>query len=277
MARILQITDPHILPEGVLAYGQVDTGGALALTVETINAALPRIGPIDLVVVTGDLTDHGTAEEYARFKSIMAELTIGYVAIPGNHDDRDQMRAAFAGTQWMPPEGDIRWRMDVGDLTVLGLDTLVPSAPYGALSQHSLDWLRTQIATLDGRPLIVALHHPPVETGITQMDRQRLQRPAELETALGGYSGPCRIIAGHVHRLVFDTLGAVPVVIAPGTSHAVTLDLQVRRAGTFDMEPPGVLIHDSGTGEGKGDGKGIRTHLMPIGAFGGPHPFARRP
>jgi 3',5'-cyclic AMP phosphodiesterase CpdA len=269
LARILHISDPHVLPEGERAYGVVDTATALRHVVRQVNAALPRIGPIDLAVVTGDLTDHGTAQEYALFRQIMSGLTLDYVAIPGNHDSRPEMRAAFAGASWMPDVGEIRWRVDLEGLCVIGLDTHVPRAPHGALSAEALLWLEREIATLGARPLIVALHHPPVATGLTQMDRQGLADPEPLNRILAGHPGPCRIIAGHVHRMVLDTLGPTPVIIAPGTSHAVTLDLRAARAGTFDMEPGGVLIHDAG--------QTIRTHLMPIGDFAGPHPFAGRP
>ena len=62
MTRIIQISDPHIVPYGQLAYGQVDTAKALADCVETINRSLAEIGPVDMVIVTGDLTDFGTEE-----------------------------------------------------------------------------------------------------------------------------------------------------------------------------------------------------------------------
>ncbi|BBU56236.1 hypothetical protein KU6B_25010 [Mameliella alba] len=98
MPRILQITDPHVLTAGSLAYGVVDTGAALERTVAGIRTALPRIGPIDLVVVTGDLVDNGTAAQYARFIEIMDPLGLPLRAVPGNHDARDPMRDAFVST-----------------------------------------------------------------------------------------------------------------------------------------------------------------------------------
>ena len=51
MTRIIQISDPHIVPHGQLAYGQVDTAKALTDCVETINRSLPEIGPVDMVIV----------------------------------------------------------------------------------------------------------------------------------------------------------------------------------------------------------------------------------
>ena len=57
MTKIIQISDPHIVPKGQLAYGRVNTLDALNACVETINRILPDIGPVDLAIVTGDVTD----------------------------------------------------------------------------------------------------------------------------------------------------------------------------------------------------------------------------
>ena len=62
MTKIIQISDPHIVPYGQLAYGRVDTAAALANCVKTINRALPQLGTIDMAFVAGDLTDFGTPE-----------------------------------------------------------------------------------------------------------------------------------------------------------------------------------------------------------------------
>lgn len=266
MPRILQITDLHVLPRGTLAYGRVDTAGALERTVTAICAALTRIGPIDLVVVTGDLTDGGTAEEYATCRAILSTLPVDLLALPGNHDDREAMRAAFAQAPWMPPQGHIYWRRDIGDTCLIGLDTLVPGAPHGEVGPAQLDWLAEQVPDLQGCPLTVALHHPPIVTGMVQMDRQGLRDAEALSEVLTRHDGPCRIIAGHVHRMVTGFLGRVPVITAPGTSHAVALDLQPARNACFDMEPGGVLIHEMDAS--------LRSHLLPVGPFGGPYPFA---
>ncbi|MCK7477974.1 MAG: hypothetical protein M0C28_11495 [Candidatus Moduliflexus flocculans] len=59
---LCQISDPHIVDRGTLAYGKVDTPRhARALRA---RRSLPcRAGPTR-VVATGDLTDHGTPDEY---------------------------------------------------------------------------------------------------------------------------------------------------------------------------------------------------------------------
>lgn len=267
--RILQITDTHIVPEGTLAYGAVDTGAALTCVVETVNRLLPQIGPVDFAVVTGDLTDHGTAPEFARFRALMEDLAVPWLAVPGNHDRRAPMRAAFAGTDWMPPEGPIRWTAMAGGMAVIGIDTLVEGAPHGALDVESLDWLRQALARVAPAPVLLALHHPPIRTGITLMDRQNLRDAEMLHAVLGAYPGPLRLICGHVHRSFTGDFGGLPVVICPGTSHAVTVDLRDAPQNTLHVEPGGIMLH----GFGQGIGTGFYTHIIPTGLFPGPFGF----
>src|ERR1700688_1813601 len=89
---IAQISDLHIKPPGSLAYERVDTASALERCVAALNALRPRP---DLVVISGDLADTPTAEEYEHLKRLLAPLELPFVAIPGNHDSREMMRAAF--------------------------------------------------------------------------------------------------------------------------------------------------------------------------------------
>ena len=123
MTKIIQISDPHIVPKGQLAYGRVNTLDALSACVETINRILPDIGPVDLAIVTGDVTDFGTAEEYQIFRDVMESLLIPYFAIPGNHDDVREMRACFSDQQWMPQSGPINWTADFADMALVGLSS----------------------------------------------------------------------------------------------------------------------------------------------------------
>jgi 3',5'-cyclic AMP phosphodiesterase CpdA len=189
MTKVIQITDTHIVREGDLAYGKVDTAAALAETVTSINRILPQIGPVDLAIVTGDLTDFGSAEEYHRFRSLMEPLQIPYRAVPGNHDDREAMRAAFADQEWMPSSGPIDWVADLGNFVLVGLDSNVTRAQHGHLTKESLDFLKRQMSRLSPKPFLVGIHHPPFPTGILAMDEQNLHDSAHLREVLDMHAG----------------------------------------------------------------------------------------
>jgi len=57
---VVQLSDTHVRLPGELAYRRVDTSALLARAMAAVNA-LPQ--PADAVVVTGDLTDSGRADE----------------------------------------------------------------------------------------------------------------------------------------------------------------------------------------------------------------------
>src|SRR5258707_9394740 len=89
---VAQISDLHIKPPGVLAYGRVDTAHALGRCVAGLNAFTPKP---DLAVISGDLADTPTAEEYEHLKRLLAQLKLAFAGLPRNHDSRHLMRAAF--------------------------------------------------------------------------------------------------------------------------------------------------------------------------------------
>lgn len=266
MSKIIQITDTHIVPDGELAYGKVDTAAALAKAISTINRILPQIGPVDLVIVTGDLTDFGSAEEYHRFRSLMEPLVIPYRAVPGNHDHRETMRAAFADQAWMPKDGPIDWILEFPDIVLIGLDTLVQDAPYGQLSEQSLAFLMKSMASYLAKPFLIGLHHPPFATGIQAMDRQNLRQAEPLRDILNTHPARSRLICGHVHRNLVTEWGGVICQISPGISHAVTLEQRVDATNTLTIEPGGFMLHEMRE-------KNLVSHHIQTDTFEGPYPF----
>ena len=265
MTKIIQISDPHIVPDGQLAYGKVNTKEALISCVETINRIIPEIGPVDMVIVTGDLTDFGTCEEYEIFRDIMADLLIPYQAIPGNHDNVTEMRKSFSDQHWMPKSGPINWTVNFDQMAIIGLDTNVNGKPYGQLAETTLDYLKEKLKNLNQKPVIVAVHHPPIFTGIKKMDDNNLRESKRLKTLLSGYQGELKLVCGHLHRNISKKFGDVICQIAPGTSHAVSLDFRNNVPNCLIKEPSAFLIHEIRSG--------ILTHNLFIGQFDGPHMF----
>src|ERR1700692_2267277 len=107
---IAQISDLHIKPPGSLAYGRVDTARALARCVTALNAFKPKP---DLVVISGDLADTPTAGEYEHLKRLLTQLELPFVGIPGNHDSRELMRAAFPQA-YAFSSGALNQRVEIG-------------------------------------------------------------------------------------------------------------------------------------------------------------------
>jgi 3',5'-cyclic AMP phosphodiesterase CpdA len=121
---VAQLSDPHI---GAEWHGEDPLEGLRAV-VETV-AALPNRP--DAVLVSGDLSEHGSPAEYAAVSETVAAIGAPVHVIAGNHDDRASLRAAFG----LPGEdgGPVQWAADLGPLRLVGLDTTIPGKAAGAL------------------------------------------------------------------------------------------------------------------------------------------------
>jgi len=263
---IAQISDLHIKRPGALAYNRVDTAAALTRCVAELNRFSPRP---DLVVISGDLADTPTAEEYTHLKSLLEPLQIPFAAIPGNHDDRALMRAALP-QDGAPAQGAINLARTVGEFDVLLIDSSMPGTNYGTLDAATLQWLDVTLAASTARPALLFLHHPPFVTGITHMDVQNLRNADALAGILHRHPRVRLVAAGHVHRAVLTAFAGIATAICPAPNHAVALDLGAGLPPSFKIEPPAFHLHAWFSGEGFGR---MVTHWMPIGDFDGPYPF----
>ena len=102
--------------------------------------------------------------------------------------------------------------------------------------------------------MLIFLHHPPFETGITHMDRQNLRNAPQLAAIVERHARVRLIAAGHVHRAVTTVFAGVAASICPAPNHAVDLDLAAARPPSLRIEPPAFHLHAWFAGEGFGCG-----------------------
>lgn len=271
---LAQITDLHIREPGRLAYGRLDTAPYLRRCVQALLALRQRP---HAVVLTGDLTDFGRAAEYAHLAELLAPLegTLPLYLMPGNHDDRDQLRRVFAHHPHLADTADgsndfLQYTVPIGadGLQLVCLDTVEPGKSGGRLCDARLRWLDQTLARLPDRPVVVAMHHPPFETLIGHMDGIGLTEGGEAFAAiLSRHPQVQRVICGHLHRSIVTQVGGRLVSTAPSPAHQVCLDLSPDAASAWTLEPPGFHIH---AWSGRGS---LVTHVAAIGEFAGPFPF----
>jgi len=264
---VAQISDLHIKRPGALAYDRVDTAKALERCVAALNEFTPAP---DFVVMSGDLADTPTAEEYDHLKRLLAPLKLPFASIPGNHDSRAMMRAAFPASNYAQSAGPLDQRIEIAGIDLLLLDSSVPGKPDGQLDSTTLEWLDATLASSPQRPALLFLHHPPFRTGILHMDRQNLLNTDAFALIVRRHPRVRLVATGHVHRATLTMFAGVPTTICPAPNHAVDLDLVELREPSFKVEPPAFHLHVWFPGEGFGS---LVTHQVPIGQFDGPHPF----
>lgn len=187
------------------------------------------------------------------------------LAIPGNHDAREPMRAAFADTGPMLGTGPLGWTCDLPGLRVIGLDTLVEGQGGGRLAASSLDFLADAVERAPDCPVLVALHHPPLMSGIAFMDAIGLSNPDDPATVLRDAGRDLRLVCGPIHGTRFTAVGGCPVLSAPATCSTFDADFREGAPAGFHDGPGGFLLN--------GWKAGFRTVEISPAPGSGPWPF----
>ena len=261
---IAQITDTHIKLPGKLAYQRVDTAAMLQRCVAEVLKLDPQP---DLIVMSGDLVDLGRAEEYAWLKTLLAPMKQPIVVVPGNHDEREALPAAFADDGYLPSSGFLQFAIeDRFPLRIVGLDTLVPNAGRGELCRERLEWLDATLSQAADKPTLVVMHHPPFLTGIGHMDDIGLTGREAFAEIVSRHPQIELILCGHLHRNIQTTVGGRRVLTSPSPAHQVALDIRPDAPSCFRMEPPGFMLHWWADGR-------IVSHGAVVGDYDGPYPF----
>ncbi|MEM6488941.1 MAG: phosphodiesterase [Pseudomonadota bacterium] len=261
---LAQITDLHMRRDETPLSGAVVTRPLIAAAVDAVIARAP-----DAVLVTGDLTDIGSDAEYALLRAELDRLPMPCFVIPGNHDRRAPLRAAFADHAYLPAEGPLNWVVEGFALRLVGLDSVVPGEGYGHLGDDTLAWLDATLAA-DPRPTVVAVHHPPFPTGIVAMDKIMCRNGEAMGEIIARHPHVERVVAGHHHRPVQVRWAGTLGQIAPSVAHQVDLDFADRPVAQWVLEPPAFLLH-------LWNGTCLMTHTAYVGDFGGPQPFRLDP
>ncbi|MFN3591636.1 MAG: phosphodiesterase [Thermaurantiacus sp.] len=254
--RIAQITDLHIGFEP----GNPDEHNSRRLA--SVLARLAELSP-DLVLATGDLTERGDPESYWQLRIILEASGLPVMLLLGNHDRRGPFAAVFPGSR--AEDGFMHHVRDLGSLRIVALDTLEEGRHSGAFCAARAAWLDARLDEAPDRPTLVALHHPPVETGIAWMTAPRAAPWARrLEAVVARHAQVKLLVAGHIHRAMAATIAGRPLIVCAAVAPQLALDLAPLgpvpdgRPMVVD-EPPGFALH-------LWDGQEFATHFALAGA-----------
>jgi|SRR5579871_632225 len=249
MARellVAQISDLHIdsRPEAIDPL-KGDTRERLGRTVAYLNAMHPRP---DVVLATGDLTDLGTLDEYRIARGILDRLTMPYFVIPGNHDRRDTLRAAFSGHDYLPTDGFLHYVLDGYPLRLIGLDTVIPGQEGGELCRDRLKWIEDRLSQRPEKPALIFMHHPPYRTGMPQLDDVNCRGADDFADVIRRFSGVQAVVCGHLHRATMAHVGGVRAMSIPSIAPELSLLFESSERPRYTPSRPQVGFHLWGSG-----------------------------
>ena len=203
MVQIIWMSDLHFAAHGNVAG--YDPRRRVEAAVDHINR---HYGDADLCVISGDLVNDATPEQYLALGEVLDGLAVPYVPMVGNHDARE---ALAVGLQ-LPSErmgGFIQFAVPLAKVRLLCLDTLKPGSAAGEICAKRLAWIKTQLRTHPDDPTLLFLHHPPMALGLPMQDIDRLENGEALLDLVAGSSNVRFIGAGHVHRPVCGSVRGI--------------------------------------------------------------------
>ena len=246
---LVQVSDFHIGAD----WADGDPVAKLAAAIESVRGLRPQP---DAVLVSGDLADNASDAEYELVRELLAPLGGPLYVLPGNHDDRRALHRHFGvpGANGEP----VQYAADLGHLRLIAIDTTRPGEDPGALDADRLGWLDEELARAPKTPTLLAMHHPPLLTGVPLWDELGL--PAADRQALGQvitrHPQVCRIVAGHMHRTIIGELAGRAVLTVPSTYVQARLDFRLQEIELAD-EPAGFAVHAILDGE-------LVSHVQPV-------------
>lgn len=257
---IAQLTDLHVTTPDRRSLGGADPirrAQAAARWLTGLDT------PPDLVLLTGDNVQQGDAAEYAELLRVFADLPFKVLALPGNHDARDPLRAAAAPLGWVPADGDfLHQAVELNGLHILLLDSLDPGNIGGRLCDARLDWLAAALTARRGAPVLLALHHPPFDSGIDGLDAHDLKGRERLAALAADHGGVVAVLSGHLHRALASRWAGTCAFSAPSAGRQFALSLAPGADPAWSDDPPAAALH--WLRPGAGGMWGLVSHVVNI-------------
>lgn len=228
LLTFIHVTDNHFEPavrlDQSLAYGSprmvqyfkqlkeqgIDLGAAhrAAVPVEVANQALIDAVkalpfPIDFVLNTGDvMTDAVDGDQYDAVKPYMDSFGVPVYYLRGNHDHADGLRRLMPSVS--TANGTLDYVIEYNGVRMVCVDSATHGEDHGGrLSDIQLAWLEAQLAAEPEKPLLAAIHHPPLPLGSDMIDFFGVTNGEAVhklfKAAVPRLQG---VFFGHIHQVV---------------------------------------------------------------------------
>jgi Icc protein len=248
--QVVQITDTHLREQAGGKLVGMDTDFSLDQLVDLVGR---ERSCIDLVLGTGDISDHGSANAYRRAEAYFGRLNAPVAWLAGNHDDADIMEQVLGKTAgWERAVESRHW-------VIVLLNSRIPGEVGGELGGAELAWLETCLEDAQRRGLfvLVCLHHQPVAIGSHWIDEQMVADHTEFFNVLDRYDTVRGVLWGHVHQQVDRERNGVKLMATPSScvqfapaSHEFRLDDQPPGYRWLELTPDGGI--DTGVSRVRG-------------------------
>lgn len=180
---LVHLTDLHLLANPQAYYRGQNTRTSFLAGLKLATQLKPN-----LLLLTGDLAEDEQPATYQWLYQQLEASELAWQWLPGNHDQPKLMNELKQSDFYLQTEA---WQ-------ILGLNSHLPKATQGRLDASQLEQLKQALKKT--KPLLIALHHPPLKVGSQWKDALALQNTDEFWALLKDKPQAKLVVFGHVHQ-----------------------------------------------------------------------------
>lgn len=188
---------------------------------------------LSALLISGDITNFGTHEEYRQASDWLRSLPLSPIVIPGNHDLMAPIAYDKSLALWENwSDRHFPFVRFFGKIAIIGLNSALPTPPftaYGRIDRKQLQKLAELLAELgkEGYCRVVMLHHPP-RKGLLPYRKSLINTPA-FSRILRTH-GAELVLHGHSHDATLTTVEGTSIPLLGVSAAAMDSDSPERRA-----------------------------------------------
>lgn len=209
--KLIHLSDIHLADEGKSIWG-VNPKERLDYTINRIS----QIKDIDAIIISGDLSDDGSAWSYEYIDRCFSKLNIPTYCCVGNHDSKSQMISILSFIKVEP----ITF---VDDWKIVFVDSTIKGKGKGYVDEKELSFLKKEISEYS-KNIIVVLHHPPLLLG-GWSNKKVLINHDELRKTLTTSKNVRLVLFGHIHSFTQEEVNGVIFHSTSSTYYAYDKEL----------------------------------------------------
>jgi Icc protein len=207
--RILHLTDLHL-------FASVHTSLRGVVTQHSLDRVLEHAQrhdwPPDCILLTGDLVHDESVAGYQRLRERFAAFGVPVHCIAGNHDSPAAMHAVLED-----PPLHYAGNRQLGNWSIVLLDTHVPGQDGGEISGGDLTRLEDALQAHPSRHTLICLHHHPVAVGSAWLDELGIANRDALFAVIDRHPNARALLWGHVHQTFDERRGDLRLLATPST------------------------------------------------------------
>ena len=213
--RIIHMSDLHLTRDGLPIWGE-DTRQKLECAIELIK----KIQNIDVILVSGDISNDGSWESYEFADNVFSQTGIPTYWCLGNHDNLDLLKSTNSLKYCKLSDISELCGWNIILLNSVTKDDDVPgqNRSRGIIDSQTITELYEIVNGID-KPTIVVLHHPALEIGGWQ-DKKILKNRESFRKILESSKNVRIVLSGHVHEFSDTTLNGIRYSTATGLGFA---------------------------------------------------------